>query len=671
MKQKYVLRLISLVSVFLIVLVFLVWNAGVISLPFLPSPLPGTEGTGAIVSSSDTDTGADTPSFSVTEQSTPPVTNLPPDTDPPQILPGAFFLPAKELAEKGYDYVQASFSPDRMLLAKVTLTEELSSLPGMYRTRTEALPIRVETQSAGIAIRYEDKTVPILSLTPYMGYVIAYAKEHCYLLNARGQVLREDLPELRFVYRRDADGRPIVMLGEDYYAIREDGLLSEIAYQPIKHTVRVDAPAPKVNEGLTPFAQIVPVFYLFDPEEDELEEGTVLYTQAQKEAILGGMSPEDALVQFPAVTEPSETVPGETNPSETVPSETEPSETNPGETAPGETGTETGESDAEGTGEESDPLLETSPLPLPAPMPSPETPAIPEEGQLTQSMTNAAETDPEVTDPEVTDPEVTDPEVTDPEVTDPEETEPKPEPEPVDLYRLAYESRYGYKDAEGTVVIAPTFTYAFPFGENGLAAVTIYTEAVETSTLCFINRAGEIEIGVSGKILWDFTVNDSPVYDGYYLSLTDGEPDIGSYYFDHGYVRVRRRTVLRSNIGRAYSDEDILIDEDGKHFPIPEGYALRGYSDGILLLEKGGKFGYMNIHGSWIAQPIYDAASPFYSGLAVLTVGGKQGMIDTAGNFVLPPEYQYISNSSFGTVTAYKPQSGWVMLCTMEQASED
>lgn len=148
--------------------------------------------------------------------------------------------------------------------------------------------------------------------------------------------------------------------------------------------------------------------------------------------------------------------------------------------------------------------------------------------------------------------------------------------------------------------------------------------------------------------------------------LTDGEESIGFYYYDHGLVRVRRQVVDWYGITyidtlRVAVDEDILIDKTGKEFPVPEGYDIVSYSDGVILLTKDGKYGYMDYTGKWIAQPIYDHARPFFEGLAVAGFAdGTRLMLDTAGEIVIPAgRYTHISDASTGVVAAYSPANGW------------
>ena len=154
--------------------------------------------------------------------------------------------------------------------------------------------------------------------------------------------------------------------------------------------------------------------------------------------------------------------------------------------------------------------------------------------------------------------------------------------------------------------------------------------------------------------------------------LTSGRESIGFYYYDHGLVRARRQIVdwhakTYWHTNRVALDEDCLLDREGNIFPIPEGYDIVSYSDGVILLESEGKYGYMDYTGAWIAQPIYDYARPFSEGLAVAGFAdGTRLMLDTEGNIVIPTgRYAYLSDVSSGVIAGYTVRGTWEILHKM------
>ncbi len=174
--------------------------------------------------------------------------------------------------------------------------------------------------------------------------------------------------------------------------------------------------------------------------------------------------------------------------------------------------------------------------------------------------------------------------------------------------------------------------------------------------------------GLSGHKMYYKAEYERYVIESWRLPASFGIESIGSLYFDHGWVRVRKQVIdnyaymTYDNI-RVISDTEVLVDKTGTEFPLPSGYTLKGYSCGMLLLEKEGRYGFMDYTGAWIAEPVYAAATPFINNLATLTTSdGRVGMIDTEGNIVLAFAYQSISQASSGLVAAYHKEQGW-MIC--------
>ncbi len=162
------------------------------------------------------------------------------------------------------------------------------------------------------------------------------------------------------------------------------------------------------------------------------------------------------------------------------------------------------------------------------------------------------------------------------------------------------------------------------------------------------------------------------VYANYKAPDTKGIESIGFFYFDHGLVRVRNQeydayhyeTMNKIDVT---IDEDYIIKSDGKRFPTPPDYTIKGYSDGVILLEKDGYYGFMDYTGKWIADPIYTSASPFNEGLAVVELDGVYGMIDTNGEFVIPLAFDYVGSATGGIVTAYDEGCGWQIFNKMQK----
>jgi len=223
------------------------------------------------------------------------------------------------------------------------------------------------------------------------------------------------------------------------------------------------------------------------------------------------------------------------------------------------------------------------------------------------------------------------------------------------------------------------YRYGFPINDEevykraynfkgGLGCV--YTEPYyNEGGLYFINASGNRAFNTIRK--YNDENADRYVIENYMPPISNGPESIGYFYYDHGYVRVRFETIdywnySKNNRIQVYSSEEILINTRGERFPVPKGYNLKGYSDGMLLLEHNGLYGFMDTTGAWIAEPVYEYAEAFHEGLAVLvTPDGRYGMIDTEGNIVLPFAYKHISSCSDGLIAAFSDERGWEIIRKM------
>ena len=221
---------------------------------------------------------------------------------------------------------------------------------------------------------------------------------------------------------------------------------------------------------------------------------------------------------------------------------------------------------------------------------------------------------------------------------------------------------WGYRNELYETTIEPQFFAAYEFNDNGLAAVV-----TQANKLVFINENGEVRIEKSGKV---FYRNQRNAILSYFPPDTYGMESFGMFYFNHGLVRVRFH-VHDDKEGESYvlDDYDILINAAGQEYTdIPVGFKISSYSDGIILLEKNGLYGYYDLHQKWVAQPKYTYATPFVEGVAVVGYeDGKKALIDTNGNVLLDLVFDYISMPSDGVIAAFESNNGWTVYHKMSR----
>jgi len=226
---------------------------------------------------------------------------------------------------------------------------------------------------------------------------------------------------------------------------------------------------------------------------------------------------------------------------------------------------------------------------------------------------------------------------------------------------------WGYMDTEtGKPIIWPKYDRAFNFSE-GVGIIYDYNpynsfDYMKGNRLYFFDENFQNLIAGYNTYTSGYFAPNTPNVE------TEAKPlDInflGFFYFDHGLTRVYDREYYQQGLRLdLISERDILVDKTGKEFYIPEDYMLKAYSNGMLLLEKDGCYGFMNYLGEWIAQPIFTYAEPFFEGVAVIGFkDGKKALIDTKGNLITKFQYDSISNCTGGIVALYEKGAGWTIL---------
>ena len=170
--------------------------------------------------------------------------------------------------------------------------------------------------------------------------------------------------------------------------------------------------------------------------------------------------------------------------------------------------------------------------------------------------------------------------------------------------RVGKDFKYGFIDKEGKEITPFVYNIAFGF-DNGLAYVgkTIDDKHMEG----YIDR--------TGKEIVPCIYSDS---------------DVTAY---EGIVEIRENGQTKY----IYPKKGISIDNyDG----------MRSFNEGLAVVSKGMKTGYIDETGKEVVPCIYDIGRNFSGGYAGVYVDGKWGFIDKAGNLIIPCIYK--SAEDFG-----------------------
>lgn len=88
---------------------------------------------------------------------------------------------------------------------------------------------------------------------------------------------------------------------------------------------------------------------------------------------------------------------------------------------------------------------------------------------------------------------------------------------------------------------------------------------------------------------------------------------------------------------------------NGKVSGLEQYSAVDVFNEGLALVKRNGKFGYINEAMKEVIPCIYDKADAFMHGIAIVENGGKFGALNTKGELVIPFDYLILADlSMFG-----------------------
>ncbi len=613
--KNTVIRVVALILFMSMILAIILYDGGAYDFSFVKRPVVYT-------TVGETTGGGDGPDETTGGDNT-TVTQPPMDDDEiKEILSKIKTL--DDALKEGYALSYERFGSSSAL-AKV----DAPYLEGEFSISSHTVSKRVfyEIANGSLGVKKETRVEDLPRIRFYYGYAIVNVGIGFSIYNKEGNKVA-DLPSIELPCQKTHDGLPVVNGIGVYYKITDEGL-TEIQASDIKQTpINLDAPRyyAKSNIDLYPFkARVMELKQIgvvtteppaTTPEETTDPDGT---TEPDSTTEPGGTTDPDATTDPDITTTPNDT---------TVPSDTTTSDTTD---APVLRNVRTVTTESDSTSSDTT------------------------EGETTAPENTTADT----TEGETTAPEnTTEGETTSPDTDTPPDTE-LPEGAIIEkdgkIYEVTYRELYGYKNSKGEVKIKPQYTMAYDFTSDGLACV-IY----ENYRLLFIDTKGNRVVSLIGnEYVSPSDFNYKKHYQTYFAGINNDYHDMGMYYFNDGYAIVRYALLDAKTASKLVKTVNLIVDKTGTKNPVPGYYNLEGFSDTVMLVEKDGRYGYMNLDHSWVFHPVFDEAFPFCQGLAVAHTEDGYGMIDTEGNVILPFIFKHISSVSDGRIAAYSEELGW------------
>jgi hypothetical protein len=257
------------------------------------------------------------------------------------------------------------------------------------------------------------------------------------------------------------------------------------------------------------------------------------------------------------------------------------------------------------------------------------------------------------------------------------ETEKKAPAKP-NLYPIKENSRYGYMDQDGKIVVVPSFDFAWDL-HDGMGRIKT------KGKYGFVNDKGEIIIkpefgyaddfqeGYARVNTTDTTVLDL-VYTGYDLNkgwtFVDKKGVVFSQsfakaeYLKPGYAQVKTDPAYDAPwFYVAFSDGQLSPQERNT-----EGmFAFNGHDLAPASETETGKIGAVNKREEWVIQPVFDAIEPFSEGLAAAKKDNQYGYINPQGKWVYN---QIISiNENYFLTSDFRPFTNGMAIVKVSQDS--
>ena len=605
-----------------IIAAVLLYRAGAYDISFIKRPLPPRSEPGTETSATETpeDSGTSTGDTSappdttegapVTEPPEPPVSDPMSDKDAEEYLNGL-----GTVSYNGLTVSTGIFDKNTSFLRILN-----SSVPSVFSKRNVKVTVneiyRMKNQRLGIKAVTSTVKKPALSL--YFGYVFVDQGKNYTVYSPTGrEIATKFTGSLPFL--TTLDGRPLVEINEKYYVLSPDGISSEPVGEDMINRMALAFDFPEYYPAATdlpvPYSDWLLVF-------NEIEPPDTSGNDESSDAPTDTGSDEPAPVTDDSAQTESGPAVTETEPGQGV---TETQETSDQAESDLPTGVVT-VVDGTFNAEPADTVTD-----IPDPEPEPDE-SYPQDGTETESFpTDAEDGDVVVVNGKT--------------------------------YLVEKKLAWGFKDAEGNVVVPAKYKTVYQFTKDGVASVISFEDEV-----IVVNRTGkEIFNRVAEPVKYSPAMQNVVKTHRRHLGAVNSDlSSIGMYYFDRGYCLVRYAEAHQKHIDLINISEYRLATKSGGYYTVPGNYSIVNYSDGIIVVEKDGLYGYFSIDGRWVSAASFSEARPFLQGLAVVRdENGKYGMINTEGDFILPMCFDYVSDASRGFVATWSETRGWELYCTV------
>lgn len=206
--------------------------------------------------------------------------------------------------------------------------------------------------------------------------------------------------------------------------------------------------------------------------------------------------------------------------------------------------------------------------------------------------------------------------------------------------KLEKDAAYGFINKEGGWVNRPQYSYAYPFDDNGLAQVNFINKTwglIDTKGHLIAKDLEYEKVSFFGPGVFNNGLMLVKKNDLYGFIDTKGMLSIPCKYDYASASGFSGNGFAIVNVGCTKTKDDwgftsvkggtwMLIDKEGKVAKTFEGNydEIYGFNEGISIVKKNGKYGYINENGDEIAPAIWDERpEAFQNGLGRFYTAGE------------------------------------------------
>jgi hypothetical protein len=213
------------------------------------------------------------------------------------------------------------------------------------------------------------------------------------------------------------------------------------------------------------------------------------------------------------------------------------------------------------------------------------------------------------------------------------------------LFPIKENSRWGYMDASGKVVVAPAFDYAWDFAEGRgrikdkgrYGFVTIEGDVIIKPSFSY---ADDFQGGYARVNITDTTVADV-TFDGYSLHRGWTFVDPAGVVFDQTFASVERFnegiSIVKDEPGYDAEPRYVMSYVDKLVMQDRAAVAIFDYNHGPLAPASDpetGKLGAIDRTEEWVIQPAFDELTPFSEEIASARKSNQYGYINEQGGWI-------------------------------------